>query len=258
MKTKNNFFEIFKERMRQGLKENKEYKANFYSILFFDIALLFVFMLFFQIYSSMIGSDLNWTSFDFVVYYLTLFFGSKIKWFFSLQFLREHLIAGDLNMHLTKPLNIFLFENMRMISGVNIIFIPLALILFIISVLYGNYNHLFFAITLLLIGSIFEVIFINFIESTSFFIKDNRFLSDMGYRLIYTNEKYTPKAFEKLTNIFYFLSTSIYGYFVIEILNSRFDQFFYFLPYIILIYFCFSILTYFMWKIGLKKYEAFG
>lgn len=186
------------------------------------------------------------------------FFGSKVKWFFSLQFLRNHLIAGDLNLYLTKPINIFLFENMRMISGVNIIFIPLSLLLFIGFVLYGNYNNILFAFLLLIIGSILEVIFINFIESTSFFMKDNRFLSNIGYKLIYTNEKFTPIAFEKLTSLFYLLSTSIYGYFVIEILNNRFNQFFYFLPWIIRVYFILALFTYFMWKIGLKKYEAFG
>ncbi len=255
-----NTIPIIKEKFKQIIEANNQYKSNLYSVIGFDIVLLFVFILFFQIYAGLVNEILNWTKYDFIVYYFTLYFGSKGKWLFSLQFFREHLLRGDLNIYLTKPMNIFIFENLKITNAATLITLPISFILFIVSAILGDYNYLniFYGSILLIIGTFFEIILINFVESISFFIKDNRFLSDITFKLIYTNEKITPKIFSNLSNIFYLLSTSIYGYFVIEILNNKFKTFLYFLPYIIIFYLSLSIGIYFLWKIGLEKYEAFG
>ena len=138
--------------------------------------------------------------------------------------------------------------------------IPLSFIVLLIIILFGDYNlvNIFLAFSLLIIGTLLEIIYVNFFASTAFFIKENSWLSELSNKIIFTNEEFTPKVFEKLSLFFYLLSTSIYGYFVIEFLNGRFSLFLHFIPYIIVFYSILAISTYFMWKVGLEKYEAFG
>jgi ABC-type uncharacterized transport system permease subunit len=258
MKLKTNTYQIIIERIKQVMKANKEYKVNFYSILFFDIILLGTYLLFYQIYSKFVGEIIGWNSYDFILYYFALYFGSKGKWLFSLQYFTQRLLRGDLNTILTKPVNPFLFENLKIVNGPTLILMPISFLLFLIVAIKGNYSNIFLGSLILIFGTILEIIMINFLESLAFFIKNNRFLLEMFFHTIYINEEYTPKVFEKISNLFYLLTTSIYGYFVVEILKSKFNLFIKFIPLILIFYSIIVFLTFIIWKIGLKKYEAYS
>jgi len=253
-------FNIFVERVRISLVQLKEYKANFYSVLFFDLVLSFVFVFFMFVFGDLIFDILGWEKIDLVIYYVALLCGAKIKWLFSLMFFSNRIITGDFNLVLTKPVNSFFFENLRNMTGATIITIPLMFCIFLgLSLVYGfNYFFIFLSSLILFFGVFCEVCMINFIESLAFFIKKNQFLREFLFKIIFANETYTPRILENLSRGFYLFSTSIYGFFVVEGLNGNFSLFILFLPWICLIYFGFIVGTYFLWKFGLVRYEAFG
>lgn len=76
--------------------------------------------------------------------------------------------------------------------------------------------------------------------------------------MLYFNETYTPKLMVVITKFFYLLPASIYGFFIIEILNGRYESFLIFLPWILVMYVVCYIGIYLLWRYGLRSYEAFG
>lgn len=253
-------FGVLVEMVRIQFKSLLEYKANLYAVLFFDTIVTIVFGFFFFIFGEFVFEILGWVERDFIFYFILLLVAAKCKWFFSLMNFSQRLLLGELNLVLTKPVNSFFFECMRNMTGATVVTIPLAFICFLGCCFYFKVSWFLVlsSILVLMLGVIFEIIWVNFFESFAFFVKRNEFLVFLYFRLIFFNEKYTPKIMESVSKWSYLLSTSIYGYFVIEILNDRFDVFFNFLPWIFGVGVVVGFLTYFMWVIGLKRYEAYG
>jgi hypothetical protein len=72
--------------------------------------------------------------------------------------------------------------------------------------------------------------------------------------------QFTPKLFENYftLNIFYLLPSGIGGYVLVEILNGNLEIIYENILFIFISIFFLILGIYVMWKIGLKKYEAFG
>lgn len=121
----NNYLNIFKERIKIALKENKEYKAQLYGLLFFDLVLFLVYSLFYYVYGGFVNDILNWSKFDFLMFLILIQIASKFRWAFSLTNFTTFLIKGNLNNYLTKPLNPFYILSMNAITGGTIATIPL-------------------------------------------------------------------------------------------------------------------------------------
>jgi ABC-type uncharacterized transport system permease subunit len=117
------------------------------------------------------------------------------------------------------------------------------------------------SILVLFLGTISYMIFTNLFMSFSFYFKKIKILYILFFKkIIYLNEKFTPKSFESspFRNFFYLLPSAFYSYFVIEVLNGRFSVLLYYLPYFLLLNLILFLIFIFVWKQGLKRYEAYG
>lgn len=255
-----NKIDLLVERSKISIKALFEYKANLYSILFFDFILSLAFGLFLFVFGGLVSDILFWSNYDFIVYFIVLLIGAKFKWAFSLIFFSHKLIKGDLNLVLTKPVSVYFFENLQERAGGTLVTAPILFLIFLVcSYFFGfSFLNVFYGSLILIFGIYYEIVLINFFESLAFYFKKNDFLVNLFFRVSFANETYTPKLFESLTTGFYFLSTSIYGFFIVEVLNSRYDLFLWILPWIVLIILVLKVLIYFIWRNGLRSYEAFG
>ena len=256
-----NLLAVSKEKIRVALKVLFEYKANLYSVFIFDFFLVFAYGFFYFIFGEFIFEILGWSNYDFILYFIAVFLSSKCKWGLSLMFFSSRLLNGKLNTLLTKPVNPYFYQTLFYDrGGSNIIYVPFLFVVFFIVSLFLNYNIYLSLISMLviLLGILLEILVINFLESLAFFIKKNEFLVNLFLNVLFFNETYTPKLMASMTNLFYLLPTSIYGFFVIELLNNRYDLFLTLLPWFILSCVVLSVLIKLLWVFGLKRYEAYG
>lgn len=242
-----------------SLKENIEYKVNLYSVLLFDFLTLFVYFIFFSIYSKLIDDIILLSKFDFVLYYCLLLLGGKFVRFFFLRNFKYTLISGNLNIYLTKPVNSFFLSSIIRISGANTFTAPILLGITIILILLADYTNYIISFVILFFGFIYYSVFFNFFQSFAFFLKDNDKLFFMIQEVNFFSEKYLPRMFENMRfgEIFYLFPSSIFGYFVLMALKGNLI-FFDFISIILITFLIFVFGTYLFWYFGLKKYEAFG
>lgn len=240
------------------IKEFKEYKSNTYSVLIVDILVLSVYVLFLSIYGAIIGNLLNWETYDFLVYYLLMLFEWKFVWLFSLADFKTKLKNGELNSCLNKPINPFFYFSITKMNSATIITTLILFVSTIFFLFYGDYSHEILALSVALLGGFYFVIFFDFLESTSFFMKENSFLVLTGQKMDSLTKRFTPASFEGLKyNFIYLMPGALGGFFPLMILKNNFIILNY-LTYILIVVLTLILGIYIMWKIGLKKYEAFG
>ena len=255
------YSEVFLTKCLIAMKENKEYKAQFWSVLLFDIILVFVILLFFEFYGKLVFEILNWSLLDFFILFCFQLLAGKFYWMHNLRFLSQRILQGELNLYLVRPINTFFLTSIKFISGSNIITGVILLIITIFSVFIGNYQNMIYSFIILILGSIYFLIFIDFLYSFAFFIKDSKFLVEIfNHELNMNIQHYTPKLFERTSFkwIAFLLPSAIYGFFAVEALKNEFTLLLFFLPYIIISFFIMFFGIIVMWHYGLKKYEAFG
>ena len=256
----NKNWKILKELFNRGLKENKEYKINFWSLILFDIALIISYMTFYLIYSNLVSDLIGWENFDFLFYFILLGIISKIKHIFGNKYLVSDIRSGDLNNYLTKPVNIYFFSNIiKTVNGLS--FTILIFIFLIIPFLFFydfTFNTFLLFIFVLLFSCIFEFVFSNFLFSFSFLTKSD-FIWQLIQKIRNDVEIPTPKIFDnKFEFNFFMLIPSLIGSFwLVEILKGNFYVLNYFI-YAVILLLLFCLGTYINWKIGLKNYEAFS
>ena len=262
---KRNFFqkysEVFFTKCKIALKENKEYKAQFWSVVLFDLILVFVILLFFEFYGKLVFEILNWSIFDFFLLFCFQLLAGKFYWMHNLRFLSQRILQGELNLYLIRPVNTFFLTSIKFISGSNIITGVILLIVTIFAIFIGNYQNIILAVIILVLGSIYFVIFIDFLYSFAFFIKESMFLVQIfNHQLNMNIQHFTPKLFEM--SIFkwvaFLLPSAIYGFFAVQALKNEFTLLLFFLPYLLISFFIMLFGVILMWHYGLKKYEAFG
>ena len=258
MKTITKHINFVKEIYVQAFKQLKEYSVNFWSVFVFDIVLFFVYLLFYSVILGISSEFLPWNFLDFILFYFSISLITKLTYFFRIKYFSSKLINGDLNVWRTKPINTFIAISMQnkdsAIYTTFLYIFPLGYIFYI-----GDNSNYFLAFLLLFFSLIYYIFFIAFFQSLAFFIKRNEVFVKTSNQLHYLNEQFTPKVFEKSLLVFlYFLPSALFGYFFIEFLNERFEEFFKYNLGIGLSFLFFIFGTYILWKVGLKKYEAFG
>lgn len=261
--TLNQNFEFIKENIKIGFKEAFEYKANLFSSLF--VAIIDTLITTFSLYMfSNLTSSFNLTIKE--VLFFTLLKQIGIAFFWPLQkgSLRvfKSVILGNFNMYLTKPINIFIFYMFRGIKSrwsiiAFIYFIALTTLIFTFSLNILKY-FLILTISVLIFGHLLISI-IYFFESFGFFKINTQGNYIGGLNL--TLASFPPTIFEQFSYKFFFfffplvlfgVSTLYYfnrisiEYFAITLLISLF------------LAIVFNVLTYYIWKIGMRRYEAFG
>jgi len=254
--------EFIKMRIILGLKENKEYKANLFSIFLTDIMYLITSIFFYLILQDLIGDEiLNWSAFDFMLYGFLVYLSFKFIRMLSFSSLPRFLILGKLNVILTKPITPFLFLSTQGFRGFRFVSISYLFLIILSLIFYNNYSNIFLGILVYFYGLFYLIVLYNFLYSLSFVTKSISWIFNIYTPITMMTRNYTPKLFTNFSwNLFFNLQPiAICGYYTIEVLKGNFLFFSnnYFL-YSLIILFILIFFIYLLWKIGLKKYEAFG
>jgi len=256
---------FFITRFKIALQTSKEYKSNLYSHILNDLVITITYMIFFKIVLGLIGNNLNWSYFDFWIYFLLLGIAAKSMYNFTLRKFSKILLTGDFNTVQLHPINRFLNSITKRITGHSTITTFNFVIILIISIIFKSESYILINIILATLFFIFATIYfymyINFFESFAFFFKNiEQTVRFANNQVNYINEFYTPKVFEssKFKDFFYLLPSALYGYLTIEILKGNYFLSLHYLYYAIIIFVIFCVSISILWKFGLKKYEAFG
>lgn len=242
-----------------AFKENVEYKTNLWMAILANISVVFVMFLFFYILSDLLFDFLNWSRYDFLVYSILLLAGTKSELLFCVRKFRFYLLSGKLNNVLSKPVNSIIFQMVVNLKGPVLVVFPILFLVLCGLIFFGDYDFYFLAGVVFLFGMVLNVLFFSVLDSLAFFIKNNLFLQNLFRSVNYSVRTYTPKSLENFSSLFYFFPTSVYAFFVVEILRGDL-KFFYFGYFWVLILFSFVLFfcLVFIWRVGLRCYEAFG
>ncbi len=253
-----NYFDFILTKFSLSYKENSEYKINLWSAILANISIVFVFILFFEVLSSLISNILNWTRYDFILYSILILTGSKIYFIICIRKFNRFLLNGDLNTILTKPINPLFHQFFNNLRGPILIIFPILILIILILIFLGNYSNFLLAFLSFFLGFILLSLILSIAESLAFFMKNNFFIINLVQNINQSSRSFTPKLFENFSILFYFLPYSLIGFFTIEILNGKVIFFLNYLIIFLELILIFFILLLIIWKIGLKKYEAFG
>lgn len=221
------------------------------------------------IFALILFSNL-FTQFSFGVYEIIFFTllkqtGLNFPWSINKggqSVLFRQLMGGNFNSYLTKPINSFIFYTFK---GIKMRWVVMGLIMlsFMLTfVLYTNLPFLKFLFVLFFSVLIFGYLFISIIYFLDSFAFYN--IKIKGSNIVSINMKLTnfpPTIYEQFNYkfIFFFFPLVLYGvstlyYFDTLSLKSFLSTLFIAFSLSLI----FNILTYFIWKYGLKRYEAFG
>lgn len=246
-------------RFKLAFKENSEYKVNLYSAIAINMMMIFVALLFFSVYINFSGVILNWNYTDFILYSFIVLAGSKTYHIFAIKHFKTQLLRGHLNNGLIRPVNVYIFHSLFYLMGPVLIIFPFLILVIATMIIYYSYVNVILFVLFFLFTLIYCSFFYSFFSSLAFFIKENDFLVTLSINTNHTVEIYTPKMFQTLSTIFiYLFPSALFGYVSIEILKGTTDLLFSLVPYILASFLFLTISIYFIWKIGLKKYEAFN
>lgn len=265
MKTKQfnkRYLELFRTQVFIMFQTMKEYKANLYSV--FLIQIIFVSISYFTsfIIASNFGEIIGWSFIDFLVYQAII----KIIYQFSGIFLwgksiSYSIIYAQFNNHLVMPLNIKLKYYFNNLSSSGYIYILFSLIELLILLIFFyqrelNYSLLLFTVIILMIYHFFIH---QSLETMGFHYKKlDTALLKLYYPITNILSSYPINYFQffKFKNILIFIPHSILVFIIfpssITISLTLF--------YVIFIIIILSLITIVIlnWKLGLKKYEAYG
>jgi len=266
-----NYLRFWVAGLRISFKQAVEFKSNFYSAIFLNVIFFFVIVFSASIFSSIFGDSIGWKFVDFVlfIFVLNLMFDfSGIFWYGSSARLEEQIKSGKLNSYFCKPGNRFLVFLLKPRSS-PVIFILLDILFYIPYLIYLG-DFIFFNILLgflvLVCLSVCNVLLVYFLMSFSWiFIKLGSFLVDDFYWdniqeglrsypfQLFENRKFLYLIFSVLP--MFYVSTVVipiisFGDF--SVLSS--------INYYVLFWaiFVMGLGTFFNWRYGLRKYEAFG
>ncbi len=257
------YFEIFLTNFKISIKSLLEYKPTFYALILGEISDLFFVLATATISIQNFSLLIDWSYIDFLLLYLIGTFLNNVAGvtFFG-RSLAEYIVTGKLNILLTKPVNPFfnyIFSHSFNTVIINLIYIP-----FIIYFMFKtNITFLSLIIFFLLIFLFFiqYLIFYHFIDSFGFKFKKS--INNIRSKLVFTdiNFKYLPAPLFSnffLHKIFIFFPLFSIGYFLIPLFDNNYLNIINSIHIFFLINLVLLIILIFNWKIGLKKYEAFG
>ncbi len=256
------YFDLFKVNLFLMFQTMKEYRANLYSV--FLIQIIYVIISYFVsfIVAKNFGDVIGWSFVDFLIYQVLIkiiyqFIGFFI-WGKSISY---SIINSQFNNHLVMPLNIKLKYYFHNLSSSALIYFLFSLFELFVLLIFFNEREInllvWFLLVLILI--VYQFLFHQLIETLGFYYKKLDFeILKIFYPVSGILSNY-PINFFKLIKFKFLLFIFFHSILVLFLfpnnLNiSRFDLFF----YLFMAIFIYLILFLFNWKIGLKKYEAFG
>ncbi len=265
MKTKqfnSRYLDFFKVNLFIMFQTMKEYKANLYSV--FLIQIVFISISYFTsfIIASNFGQVIGWNFLDFLVYQVLI----RIIYQFSGIFLwgksiSHSIINAQFNNHLVMPLNIklkYYFNNLSSSGYIYILFSLCELLILLIFFYQREINYLILLTTLLFL-IVYHFLIHQSLETMGFHYKklDHQLLR-LYYPLTNILSSYPINYFQffSFRNLLIFIPHSILVFFIFP--SSITISLFTFYVILIVVSFLLVLILIINWKIGLKKYEAYG
>lgn len=265
------YWNYFKQNFKISFKTATEYKGNLISILmentiYFIITILFGYILFENVFSI---SSFGFKEFLLLVFLLGIYNETVgMFWYGSFSSLDTLIKTGDFsNYVLSRPLNPFLgFLLIRRFNALPFIILDLAMYLPLI-IYYFNFQllPLLISILIMIFLILFGVLVIRFLDSFCWHFLEARkiLLYQLYFQGIQHNVgKFPMLFFSKNPIILIFLSGFPFYYISMWIIPLLTIGTFQIQRYEIIVLCSISIISiigiYFNWKIGLKKYEAYG
>ena len=257
--------DYLKESSKLTLKSLLEYKQNFYFAALVQISFYFIIIIFYSVLYLNFKSVIDWEFNDFILFItltnlLHLIYGS-VFWKMTLF---EAIKNGDLNNFLFYPINKFFSFNVRTFYQSLILYYICNFSVFIFSIFIFNINisnkiYFFSIVFLIIIETIF---FCTFIDSLNFIkLGSSEILKPIHESFQLATRNYPSKLLSNFNPNFILLLFQ--GYFVgivlipiskgMSISNFKFE-----LSILIISTIIFIFGTFYNWKYGLQKYEAFG
>ncbi len=248
-----------KESFIIAIRTSKEYKLNTYFMITFDIVLVLAKLFAFYVILSIVGDVILWSIYDYFMWYVLILIYWKFWWMHNLRGFSRFLLSGNLNSYLMRPISPYLQICSNNMSFANFISGIILLFLVYFFAFYQNYTNYLFATLIMLLGMFFFIVARNLFECFAFYGKNLDFISNIYDEFDSIILKFTPKLFKKtIFSSLAFIFVGVYGYFFIEILKGNFLEFNLYFKYLFSLSLFSLFLLIFMWKKGLKSYEAFG
>ena len=255
--------EVIKESIIIGFKQAIEYKANLFSSLIAAITDTIISIAVFLIFVELTQS-FAMTIYEIIFFVLIKQAGLNFFWTFQKGKFKVFTMTtrGHFNMLLTKPINTFIlyvFKELKIRWCIVSILYFLALLLFIILISENILMFLFVSLLSIICYGYLLISIIYCAESLGFFkmnVKGNQ-IGGLNLRL----SGFPPTMFEQFTyriilflfplilfgvSTFYFFGRIGVDYFLLSILIAT------------ILSILFNLVTYILWRIGLRRYEAFG
>lgn len=253
----NRNIEFILTKINLGMLENREYKINTIMVLLFDSSIVLVTLILLLVLEQ-VSSITNWTINQYILFILFALVNGKIAFALTFRNFNQLLLSGDFAMYLNKPISPFLFLLTQQFNGANML--SLLIIAFPLAIGFSLLQeYVLLAWIIFFIGTIQCLTLFWSVELTSFFAKNNEFISRPTKRLVWFFEEYVPLFF-KNTSFFSLLGlipSVIFSFLAVEVARGSFE-------YVYLLYYAiptiplFALLSYVMYKKGIEKYEAFG
>jgi len=245
-------------------KTLKEYKINIYMGICANFMFMLITSIFFKIFVDNFGVLIPWKLSEWIFFMINFEFIHLLSGgFWYTHNLKNEILVGNLNIYLTKPKNIFLQFLYSNIGHIGFITGFVYCILFIVYIIFIKLNLMYLLLTFSfsIIGGIFTVILFQYINSFSFFFKSANMVRTTLVNAQRIIEKHPAIMFpNSFQFIFAFMPFVYYTAYPTHFLFGymRIEQFLILFLQLIFLTFIVSLGLYYNWKIGLKKYEAFG
>lgn len=259
----NKYIEYTKIKFYLSLITIKEYKSNFYASLFADIFNFIILMIFYMLYMDLTQKTfLDWTLINFITFFLITNFSTKLR--NLLYFWRFPILVrnGHLNQLLTKPISTYYQIILSALKSGRLLTTMMVGFILINVILFNDYGNYFFAFIIWLLGFIGSLFLSNLIQILGFFLKKDIGLNEIHNQATTITRNFTFAPFENnvtlSTILLGIMPLAIVAYVTFNILNGLTEYFFNYILYFTGYALIMIILNLYFWKLGLKKYEAFG
>ena len=242
--------------------ENKEYRTNLVMGFLSNFTMILSYVIFFGIIGELFLAQYGLGFRDYLLFFCLIAMGSFLWRFTANRTFYQLLLKGDLNKALTMPINPYIYQIPMALRGSLMAFCVFWFIALIVVILLWHVTiYLLLGFVTFMLGFIFQTAILSFIFSLAFFMKKSEFIFSLYYHeLNHVVEGFTPVPFldSKLALLMVSIPSAVYGFVTLMTIKGDLSFLMNTIMVCIIGSLFFGTLTYINWRIGLKKYEAYG
>ena len=242
-----------------------EYKTNFWSSIIIQVFFLGTYVLFFEAMTRNFGDIIGWNIWDFLLFLVlvdTIWVLSGVVFWSKSLF--HSIISGELNNYLMRPINIFLGFNFSRLDIGGLVMFAMNFVYILYYIVSQDVSLFSLALGVFIMSLIVLVLllFIWFVESLNFFYKGlsmgiNEIIGNfVGIAQNYPYQYFKSFEYKLLLFFFpiFFVSSLVIPIFKGDSISNIGLQLSILGGFIVF----YSFFTFLFWKLGIRRYEAFG